>query len=111
LEYKPGWRFEVRSDPRRPDDPWALLVTIDDQLDARDPHGRRITLLHQSPVPCHLPDEPDVWLEFVRHSITLADAHERDEWFVVDGERPFDPHATLAERVVAQRRAGVERKS
>jgi hypothetical protein len=92
FEYKPGWRFEIRCDEWRPDDPWALLITIDDQLDARDPGGRRIRLLHQRPIPCYLPDEPDRWLRFLRDAIAAADAHERDEWFVVNGERPFDPH-------------------
>ena len=32
------------------------------------------------------------FLQWLRHSLGTIELHERDEWFLVDGRRMYDPH-------------------
>jgi hypothetical protein len=55
------------------------------------------------PVPAHISSEREFWDWLHTDVITMAENHERDEWFKVDGQVPFDPHA--AEKALAAQRA------
>jgi hypothetical protein len=98
LAYKPGWHFELA--PNRSSysfggiSPfqWMLVISVDDVLDSRG-SGTRSSFVTTAPVP----DAPEATREYYTHwlwdQILQAERHEAGEWFVVDGTRPYDPHA------------------
>lgn len=91
FRYKPGWSFSlVSAFPRTPWDPWRLQIEVADVLDAYG-SGTRSRFVTHIPVPT-VPGDREMWMRFLRDAVTSAEHHERDEWFVVDGQRPFDPH-------------------
>lgn len=88
LRYKPGWKFEIRQDAAGP---WGWYLWILAEVEDAYHPGVRAQIANARPLPFgELPD--DAWMRLVHSAIWSAEGHEIDEWFVVDGERPFDPH-------------------
>jgi hypothetical protein len=94
FSYKPGWRFWLQ---RRRDDQgypspfmWELAIEIADVLDAYG-SGRVSTFQQRCPVVDEM--EPGEFTRWLWHQVLSMEQHEAGEWFVVAGERPYDPHA------------------
>ena len=81
FEYKPGWRFTVR-------DGW--LWTEADVVDAYD-HSRMTTLHRRTVLPYGILPGFN-WTMWLYREILQVERHETGEFFMVRGERPFDPH-------------------
>ena len=86
IEYQPGWSFR-----------WSCANGL---LFLHVVPGGVKTLCSRTgdrrPVPHFMYIIDDVrradLTNWLRKELEEMDAHERDEWLVVDGERPFDPH-------------------
>jgi hypothetical protein len=101
FSYKPGWHFAVvRREPLLggPPQPWeraVLLIVIEDVLDAYG-SGERFPFCQQAVVPDYGPPgepSPGFWQHWLWVQVLAAEEHEAGEWFVIDGQRPYDPHA------------------
>lgn len=109
--YKPGWVFEIC---RRPELPMPVLLAITfTALDSRGVDHRRTPHLQEcracgeftgvhSPIAGHFPlpmhldrmQNPEkFFFDFLRNTIWFVERHESDEWFRVDGDLRYDPHA------------------
>lgn len=93
VRYKPGVSFEAWFDHRH--QTWVAEIrrpapdrdTGEDRLQAwRQVLPPRVTVLRGEEGERYLTN----WLRGFIHDLEL---HEADEWLVIDGERPFDPHA------------------
>jgi hypothetical protein len=104
--YRPGWRFVLALNPAVhslmssvadvPGLPglagWVLRIhmKVEDTYRRGVMRDQTFTIALPS-YPDEVPDE--YWLTWLRRTaIQLAEDHEIDEWFMVAGVRPFDPH-------------------
>jgi hypothetical protein len=89
VSYRPGWHLTVH-DTGLASPVLQLTYTVPD---AYRP-GHMIRLARSVLIPpglAHWPDRQKAgWLRCVFHE---SEIHEADEWFCLDGRRPFDPHA------------------
>lgn len=106
--YKPGWHFEIRRGTGHPVLHVAASV-IDSRAvnlmgsahvrecpTCREFTGVRIPVEGQFPLPVRLRELRDPegeFFRFLRNTIWFVERHEADEWFRVDGELRYDPHA------------------
>lgn len=91
LTYKLGWRFMLSDPDFRSFDMATLLIRYN-APDAYQPE-RTIPITARFPVP-YLPGlSCDEWMRWLHSLIMQVEMHEVGEFFVVAGERPFDPHA------------------
>jgi hypothetical protein len=101
IRYKPGYRLRV-------DDPGmtggAFLVVTARLRDTYHPEGPVAEQVMRFEAPAWLLERWGEWAEarperaapsilaWVRKCLGHHELHERDEWFMVDGLRAFDPH-------------------
>ncbi len=90
VSYKPGWEFGVRASAI-PGVGIGLSVTApapDSRRSGQTNHFGRIESF-----PIGIADRPEDFYRFVFGVVLDHEAHEAGEFFLVDGSRPFDPHA------------------
>jgi hypothetical protein len=94
FRYRPRWTFQLYPDKDLPGFGWTLLINewVEDTYNP----GKWANIKATAKVPevynSVMIDE-DFWQEWMHgHVIPVLERHDSDEWFVVDGQRPFDPH-------------------
>lgn len=103
FKYKPGWEFtlDTPSSTIRVmtwQEPRNLLITTQVQ-DTYHPANSK----QQIGLFCGVPEVPAITdgqiMEWLKACIAYLEMHELEEWFMVDGTRPYDPHARPAPQV------------
>lgn len=90
LIYRPGWRIWLENGYDRGQGSEGLTLIVETfTLDSYDA-TQQIRVHHLFPVPPAAYNERS-WRNWVFEQLGLVDDHERAEFFVVDGERPFAP--------------------
>ena len=90
--YKPRWTFRLEPADGWPGQ-WMLLITTWVQ-DIRPPHNWGHGAFTVPVPPISGEAHAGYWEHWLRDTIWhVAERHEVDEWFTVDGQRPYDPHA------------------
>jgi hypothetical protein len=87
FRYRPGWRFAVVAG-RWPGECVLVVRTWVEDTYRPGWWGAGVSM---SIVP-YTEMTGDEWMRWLRHAVAQIEDHETGEWFVVDGERPFDPH-------------------
>lgn len=82
IRYRPGWRFEAQDLGER-----IAIVLEPPPLD--DSHGGSQPV--QIRMTRYISPDDDL-VETAWELVRCMEMHEAGEWFVVDGERPHDPH-------------------
>ena len=86
--YKPGWNFYFN--PATENTPATVLVHM--SVDNSEPPHERV----DTGMPRVLRDYEDMsveeFLDWMRQTIGICEAHERDEWIRYQGDKVFDQH-------------------
>lgn len=95
VEYKPTWSFELVEGERNDNVSGLTLLITERTLDAHKykrgkGNGKGIDITYPFSVPAVIHSR-EGWIYWLWECIADAEAHERGEWFKVDGERPFAP--------------------
>jgi hypothetical protein len=88
--YRPRWKFDLRANGTGWPG-WILAITawVEDTYKPGQ-WGKVMTVLT---VPQADMDE-DGWMRWLHdYAVRAVEQHETDEWFLIDGRRPWDPHA------------------
>lgn len=88
VSYKPGWRFEASHIPDRE---VIRLVVQWTAADSRRPR-RAVPLVSMHEIHTMLLEDQRAIENFVHFTVRKAEMHEVDEWLVIAGRAPFDPH-------------------
>lgn len=89
ITYKPGWKIELLEQ-------WPDRISVRIELSVLDSGDRRTTI--RVARSRYLPDGFLRWctetelIDQIRNAVSDMEAHERDEWFQVDGKPIYDPH-------------------
>ena len=93
ISYKPGWSFKLGRDGAVFQcDTYTLFIQAQ-VPDSRDPE-QIVEFVMKRMVPEYLHDE-DMFLKWVKHTLTEAEVHEMREFFRFDGELVDDPHKAV----------------
>jgi hypothetical protein len=85
--YKPGWVFIFDEDCQ-----YVYLTIKFDAIDADNPSSdQRITLRAEYTLDKIIFSDYN-WTKWLRSQIIKCETHEVDEFFQIDGLKPFDPH-------------------
>ena len=102
FRYKPNVTFEVTGTPVERDGTYhwdnvvlrAICIVIDTYTYQRTGEEHEIEVAHTAVLPIGLDpvEDPRHFTQWVRSWIHRIECHEADEFFIVNGEMPFDPH-------------------
>lgn len=92
LSYRPGWKFGLKDIDRGQGSRGLTFCVTSVGYDTYNPHrGETYRVLHYFIVPAAGYNEQS-WMIWLLDCLKKVEEHECNEFFQIDGERPFAPH-------------------